>query len=211
VSSRTTSRRSHAAFAAASALALAVVLAGCGSGGDDTSADPTSDPSATESESPATTETPTETISTPAVAPASGPEIAVRGLRANAPEGWEAKPAYAVMSAAVPVGVIGTTVYVYRFPNSGLMTMDELGDVSRARETWKFKLNRLDDVVLDDQPAFHLAGKANPGEYIEKFGAIVNDDHLLVTFEFHNGEDKAYRDEIIGSVLATVDFRELTQ
>ena len=31
-----------------------------------------------------------------------------------------------------------------------------------------------------------------------------------LTFEFLNGEDEATRDEIIASVLATVDFRELT-
>jgi hypothetical protein len=194
-----------------SALALACALVGCGSNSGGASADPTTDPSASESVPDAPTETPTETATIPPVTPAAGPELAVRGLRVNAPEGWEAKPPYAVMAAAFPVGVIGTTVYVFRFPNSGLLTLDELGEASRAQGDWQFKLKRLEDVVLDDQPAFHLAGKPNPGIYMEKFGAIVNDDRLAVTFEFHNGEDRATRDEIISSVLATVDFRELTQ
>lgn len=187
----------------ASALALALALTACGPTDDDTSADPTTSPSASASESSA--ETPTETASTPTVAPAAGPELAVKGLRVNSPEGWEAKRPYAVMSAAFPVGVIGTTVYVFRFPNAGL-ALDEVAEASRKQSDWEFKLKRLDDVELDGQAAFHLAGKANPGQYIEKFGAIVNDDRLTVNFEFLNGEDKAYRDEIIGSVLATVDF-----
>lgn len=196
--------------AVVSALALALALVGCGSDGDDASADPPRDPGASEFTSDAPAETPTES-STPSVAPATGPEIAVRGLRVNAPQGWEAKRPYAVMAAAVPGGVIGTTVYVFRFPNSGLVTMDGLGRASQRESGWKFKLRRLDDLDLDGQPAFHLAGNVNPGQYIEKFGAIVNDDRLTLTFEFGNGEDKAYRDEIIGSVLATVDFRELTE
>ncbi len=195
-----------------SVLALALALTACGPSDDDSPADPSATPTASESGSPATetpTETPTETESTPAVAPATGPEIAVRGLRANAPEGWEAKRPYAVMSAAVPVGAIGTTVYVFRFPNSGLLTLDGLAQASKRESGWKSKLKRLEDVELDDQPAFHLAGNVNPGEYLEKFGAILNDDRLTLTFEFQNEEDKATRDEIIASVLATVDFREV--
>ena len=206
--SRTTSRRGCGT--AASALALAVALAGCGPGGDDAAADPTSDAGGAGSEEQSATQTPTEPASTPAVAPATGPVIAVRGLRANAPEGWEAKRPYAVMSAAVPMGAIGTAVYVYRFPNSGL-SFDVLVESSRKQSGWKFKLKRLDDVELDGQLAFHLAGKVNPGEHIEEFGAIVNEDRLSVNFEFVNGEDKSYRDEVIASVLATVDYRELTK
>jgi hypothetical protein len=201
VTVRTTSRRSSLA---AGVLGLTIVLVGCGS-----SADTPEDPDASESGAPSTTTTPSET-STPTVAPATGPEIAVRGLRANAPEGWEAKRPYAVMSAAVPVGSIGTTVYVFRFPNSGLLTLDGLARASSRESGWTSRMKRLDDVDLDGQPAFHLAGKVNPGEYLERFGAILNDDRLTLTFEFLNGEDEATRDEIIASVLPTVDFRELT-
>lgn len=190
-----------------SALALSIALTGCGSDGNEPAADPSAAPSVTES----TTQTPTETASTPTVAPATGPQIAVRGLRANAPEGWEAKRPYAVMSAAVPVGAIGTTVYVFRFPNSGLLTLDGLAKASWGQTAWKSRMKRLADVELDGQPAFHLAGNVNPGEYLERFGAILNDDRLTLTFEFENGEDKATRDELIASVLATVDFREVAQ
>ena len=190
------------------ALALALTLSGCGSGGEATT-DPTQAPSASTSESAATTESPSESTETPTVAPATGPRIAVRGLRARVPAGWEQKRPYAVMSAAVPLGQIGTTAYVFRFPNSGLLTLDTFAETTRSQPSWKFKLKRLDDVVLDDQPAFHLAGKVNPGEYIEKFGSLLNDDRLHVSFEFRNDEDQATRDEIIDSVLATVEFKAI--
>lgn len=196
-----TARKSHAA---AIAVALTLALAGCGSSGDTPA-----EPGASDSGTPAATPTPAETASTPSVDPATGPVIAVRGLRANAPEGWEAKRPYAVMSAAVSLAALGTTVYVFRFPNSGLLTLDGLAKASWGQTAWKFKMKRLDDVELDGQPAFHLAGKVNPGEYLERYGALLNDDRLTLTFEFLNGEDKATRDEIISSVLATVDFREV--
>ncbi|WP_198016941.1 hypothetical protein [Nocardioides sp. CF8] len=184
-------------------------LAACG-GDDDAGADP-ADPSTTSTESTeASTQSASESPS-PSVAPATGPRIAVRGVRANAPEGWVATPAYAVMSGAAPRDAIGTTVYVFRFPNSGQLTLDGLGEESRRSGGWKFPLKRLDDLELDGQPAFHVAGKSNPGEHVERFGAILNDDRLTVTFEFLNGEDKATRDEIIASVLATVDYREVKQ
>lgn len=153
--------------------------------------------------------TPTESVSVPSVDPASGPRLAVRGLSVRAPEGWRATRPYAVMSAAVPGGATGTIVYVYRFPNSGLFTVDSLGDSYRHQSGYKFKLKRLEDVELDGQTSFHVAGRSNPGEYVETFGSIVNEDHLMIFFEFLDGEDKSTRDEIIASVLETVDYREV--
>lgn len=185
-----------------------LLLSGCSDTAAPTPEDsgpvPTQTTESTSSESPS--EVPTETETTPAVAPASGPKIAVRGLRANAPKGWHATRPYAVMSAAGSIDAIGTKVYVFRFPNSGLLTLDGLARSSGKSGGWKFRLERLDDLELDGQPAFHVAGKSNPGEYVERYGAILNDDRLTLTFEFVHGEDKATRDEIIASVLATVQY-----
>ncbi|WP_156887135.1 hypothetical protein [Nocardioides sp. CF8] len=194
-------------------LALALALAGCASDRGETAPDPQTAPttSGSAAETQTATESPTEVSTTAAVDPATGPRLAVRGLSVNAPAGWRATRPYAVMASAVPPGATETIASVYRFPNSGLFTVDELGDSYRSQGRAKFKLKRLEDVELDGQTSFHVAGKANPGEYFETFGSIVNDDHLLIFFEFHDGEDKATRDEIIASVLATVDYREVKQ
>ncbi|UUZ57913.1 hypothetical protein [Nocardioides sp. B-3] len=187
-----------------------LLLSGCSERADPASGSSDPDPNATQSDSPTpgetASQTPVETETTQAVAPAAGPRLSVKGLSVNAPEGWEAKAAYSVMAAAVPKGLIGTTVYVFRFPNSGLVDSDQLARASRRETGWKSALERLDDVELDGQPAFHPAGNVNPGEYIEKFGAIVNDDRLTVTFEFRNNESDEVKDQIIASVPATAEY-----
>ena len=193
--------RSGAALVAA---ALTVVLAGCGSGAADTSGDGSTAPATSESSAPAASdspETPTETESTPEVAPATGPVIKVKGYKVHVPEGWRALIRLPIGQSAYRTGVLETMIRVYRFPNSGLYTVDELGD-EQAKD-YGSRGRRVDDTELDGQPSYHLIGNPEPGVYAERFGTIVNDDRVFLEFLFADGEGKAERDEVIQSVLAT--------
>lgn len=193
-------RRGSAAVAAV----LVLLLVGC----SDSEGDPGTRPESAEASVPEASESsepeqePTETTPTPDVAPATGPAIRVRGLKVRVPEGWNPTIPYAIQQAAAPASVFGSLISVFRFPNSGLYTIDELGDAEvpdmggRAR--------RHDDVELDGQPFYHLTGNLEPGLYTERFGTIYDDDRLLVQFEFGNGQGKAEQEQIIRSVLATL-------
>jgi hypothetical protein len=185
------------------AVGLCLVVAGCGAGATDQADEGTSDPASASpgspEEQPSETE-PTET--TPAVDPATGPAIGVKGLEVRAPEGWITTEPLAIQQSAGPPDVIGSMISVFRFPNSGLFTVDELGDEEVS--DMGARSRRRDDVELDGEQFYHLTGTLEPGLYAERFGTIAGDDRLSVQFEFGNGQGRAERDEIIQSVLATV-------
>ena len=143
---------------------------------------------------------PTETK--PAVEPATGPVIGVKGLEVRAPERLDHHGAARHPAVRRTAGVIGSMISVFRFPNSGLFTVDELGDEEVS--DLGARSRRRDDVELDGEQFYHLTGTLEPGLYAERFGTIVGDDRLSVEFEFGNGQGRAERDEIIASVLATV-------
>jgi hypothetical protein len=187
---------------AAAAAVLTLLLASCSDSDEPSGAAP--DAGASESpESPE--EQPTETgptETTPAVEPATGPAIGVKGLEVRAPADWITTEPLAIQQSAGPPDVIGSMISVFRFPNSGLFTVDELGDEEVS--DMGARSRRRDDVELDGEQFYHLTGTLEPGLYAERFGTIVGDDRLSVQFEFGNGQGRAERDEIIQSVLATV-------
>lgn len=193
--------------AAVVAVVLTFVLAACGADSDDETGDGSQAPDTSESSSPATespSETPTETESTPEVAPATGPVIKVKGMRVNAPKGWLTSISVAAGQSAYPRGVIGTLVGLHLFPNSQLFTVEELAveelDHLGARR------KRHDDLLIDGYQVYHLQGSPEPGVEVERFGTIVNDGRVAIVFRFANGESRAQRDEIIQSVLATLQL-----
>jgi hypothetical protein len=187
---------------AAAAAVLTLLLASCSDSDEPSGAAP--DAGASESpESPE--EQPTETgptETTPAVEPATGPAIGVKGLEVRAPADWITTEPLAIQQSAGPPDVIGSMISVFRFPNSGLFTVDELGDEEVS--DMGARSRRRDDVELDGEQFYHLTGTLEPGLYAERFGTIAGDDRLSVQFEFGNGQGRAERDEIIQSVLATV-------
>jgi hypothetical protein len=198
--------------AAVVVVVLTFVLAACGPDSDGRSGEGDGAPDTAESSSSATsespsealTETPTESASTPEVAPATGPAIKVKGLRVNAPNGWLASISVAAGQSAYPRGVTGTLVGLHLFPNSELLTVEELaveelGYIGAGRK-------RLDDLLIDGYQVYHLQASPEPGVKLERFGTIVNDGRVAILFRFGNRESRAERDEIIQSVLATVDF-----
>jgi hypothetical protein len=189
---------------AAAAAVLTLLLASCSDSDEPSGAAP--DAGASESASPESPEEqPTETEpteTTPAVEPATGPAIGVKGLEVRAPADWITTEPLAIQQSAGPPDVIGSMISVFRFPNSGLFTVDELGDEEVS--DMGARSRRRDDVELDGEQFYHLTGTLEPGLYAERFGTIAGDDRLSVQFEFGNGQGRAERDEIIQSVLATV-------
>lgn len=193
---------------AAATTVLACVLTACGgsaepgaAGGPDgsTSSSPSSSSSPAESSA-----SPSETASTPAVAPATGPVLKVKGMRVRAPEGWLTTIRVAAGQNAYPRGQVGTTAGVNRFPNSGLYEIDELGDeqlgdMGRGRK-------RLDDLEIDGTQVYHLVGSPEKGTQVERFGTIAADQRVALLFTFGNGESRAEKDEIIQSMLATLEL-----
>jgi len=184
---------------------LVLALVGCGAESEPESAPTDGSAPASEgasSASPTETETPSPTVA--AVAPATGKVIKVEGLKVRTPQGWNTTIALSLQQGAFPKGVIGTIMRVYRFPNSGLFTIDELADA----EVGEFgsKGRRLEDLELDGEQVYHLRGNPERGVHSERFGTIVDDARVFVEFNFANDEEGATRDEIIQSVLATVQL-----
>lgn len=194
--------------AATTVLALALALTAC-SGSDEPNGDGESDPGKSESSSPSASPAesqspPSESPETPEVAPATGPVLKVKGMRVNAPEGWETTMRVAAGQSAFPLGQVGTTAGVNRFPNSGLYTTEELAGEELAALGRSGK--RLDDLEIDGMQVYHLVGAPEKGAVIERFGTIAADQRVSLLFTFGNGEGGAEKDEIIQSMLATMQL-----
>jgi hypothetical protein len=199
----------HRLRVATATAVLALVLTGCsdsgepaeGSGGDaGASASPTPSETATETASTS----PSEAPETPEVPPATGRVLKVKGMRVNAPEGWETTMRAAVGHGSFPPGQLGTTAGVTRFPNSGLFTIEEIADEEVADLGRGGK--RLDDLEIDGTQVYHLVWTDEKGVEVERFATIAADQRVALEFTFANGESRAEKDEIIQSMLATMQL-----
>jgi hypothetical protein len=189
---------------ATGAAGLVLVLAGCGSGpaGGDGQADTEASQSPTTA--PGSSSPTGEPESTPTVAPATGRVLKVKGMRVNAPEGWETTLRVAVGHGSFPPGQLGTTAGVTRFPNSGLFTIEEIADEEVADMGRGGK--RLDDLEIDGTQVYHLVWTDEKGVEVERFATIAADQRVALEFTFANGESRAEKDEIIQSMLATMQL-----
>ena len=195
--------------AALAASALLLVLTACGSGTEDEEpSTPGGTTSADASESPSEPDAPASEEETPTVAPANGIAVEVKGMKAHAPRGWVAGPDFVSQAGANPPGVLGTAMMLYSFPVFGDLTVttDDLAQDSTRSGGWQRRATRRDDVVIDGVDAFHVAGRVNPGQYSDVYGAVHADKQLTIVFNWMQQESRAYRDEVIGSVLASVDL-----
>lgn len=189
--------------AATGAAGLVLVLAGCGSGPE--GGDGPADTEASQSPTAPGSSSPTgEPEPTPTVAPATGRVLKVKGMRVHAPEGWETTLRAAVGHGSFPPGQLGTTAGVTRFPNSGLFTIEEIADEEVADMGRGGK--RLDDLEIDGTQVYHLVGTDERGVEVERFGTIAADQRVALEFTFANGESRAEKDEIIESMLATMQL-----
>ncbi|WP_159081373.1 hypothetical protein [Nocardioides sediminis] len=194
---------------ATATVVLALVLTAC-SDAEEPAAGGSAD--AGTSESPAPSEgteesspvSPSESPETPEVAPATGPVLQVKGMKVNAPEGWETTMRAAVGHGSFPPGQVGTGAGLTRFPNTGLFTVDELGN-EQVDEMGKGG-KRLGDLEIDGAQVYHLVGSPEKGVQLERFGTIAEDQRVALEFRFANGESRTARDEIIQSMLATLEI-----
>ncbi|WP_159083875.1 hypothetical protein [Nocardioides terrigena] len=187
---------------------LALVLTGCSDSGEpaegsgDAGASASSTPSESATETASTS--PSEAPETPEVAPATGRVLKVKGMRVHAPEGWETTMRVAVGHGSFPPGQVGTTAGVTRFPNSGLFTIEEIADEEVADLGRGGK--RLDDLEIDGTQVYHLVWTDEKGVEVERFATIAADQRVALEFTFANGESRAEKDEIIQSMLATMQL-----
>jgi hypothetical protein len=193
----------------AAAALLVLVLAGCGGDAQETSGDPASPTSPESSSSPAEAAPTEEPV--PTIAPAAGALLEVEGLRVHAPLSFSALPDQSRGYQVAFVPYVRSAVSVYTFPNISDFTVDESARATlRDGPFPRGRGRRLDDVVLDGETVFHLAGPLEDGGYGERFGAVFDGGDLALDFGFHDGEPPAFRQEVIDSVLATVDFGAVT-
>ena len=198
----------HRLCVATATAVLALVLTGCSDSGEpakgsgDAGASASSTPSESATETASTS--PSEAPETPEVAPATGRVLKVKGMRVNAPEGWETTMRVAVGHGSFPPGQVGTTAGVTRFPNSGLFTIEEIADEEDADLGRGGK--RLDDLEIDGTQVYHLVWTDEKGVEVERFATIAADQRVALEFTFANGESRAEKDEIIQSMLATMQL-----
>ena len=198
----------HRLCVATATAVLALVLTGCSDSGEpaegsgDAGASASSTPSESATETASTS--PSEAPETPEVAPATGRVLKVKGMRVNAPEGWETTMRVAVGHGSFPPGQLGTTAGVTRFPNSGLFTIEEIADEEVADLGRGGK--RLDDLEIDGTQVYHLVWTDEKGVEVERFATIAADQRVALEFTFANGESRAEKDEIIQSMLATMQL-----
>jgi hypothetical protein len=198
----------HRLWVATATAVLALVLTGCSDSGEpaegsgDAGASASSTPSESATETASTS--PSEAPETPEVAPATGRVLKVKGMRVNAPEGWETTMRVAVGHGSFPPGQLGTTAGVTRFPNSGLFTIEEIADEEVADLGRGGK--RLDDLEIDGTQVYHLVWTDEKGVEVERFATIAADQRVALEFTFANGESRAEKDEIIQSMLATMQL-----
>lgn len=190
--------------------AVLALLAGC-AGPDETAGEDGADPDPAEAVSTSPTPSPStsEADVPPAVAPATGASLQVEGVRLRAPLAFSSVPDQFAFRQTAYVPFTSTSVSVFRFPNLADFTVDELADAT-LKDGGFTRGRRLDDEVIDGQPVYHLAGAIERGGYGERFGTVLGDSELSVTFEFRAGEPTAYRDDVIAAVLQTVDFGNTT-
>lgn len=196
----------HLSRALAGAVLGSLVLVGCSGEQDSPGADP--DPAASSSPSASEPETSVAAAeeSTPTIAPASGKRIEVEGMQIKLPADWKpGGPPSSLQAAGWEKENPDSFVTLFRFTQVE-DSLDQLTRTIATRSDWAFELTRRDDLAVDSQVVSHLSGRVNPGEYIELFATLRNQESLQLAFTFRGGETKAERDEIVQSVLATWEF-----
>jgi hypothetical protein len=200
------------------ALVLSVTLAGCGD--DQPEADPTPSTSSTtatpeESTSPTESSDPSEpSESTDTSGPAAGDTYAdatpTTGQQVDAGAGSIRAPADWPPSDLGPTStVIGGPSVEYAIEISdvraiGNETTDSLVDSNLKVGSYGDDVQRLDDVVIAGQPAYHLAG---PDEifpsFVDEFSMVVDGQEYTIRVSTPKELPQAERDALVASVVAS--------
>ncbi len=195
-------------LAASTAVLVVIALAGACSAGDDpgTGPAPTSAPtSGSPSETGPGSPGPTATGGT-GVAPATGPVLRMPHSSVRIPSGWRTE------SQLVP-----TQRDASDQDTVSIMKLGEINAFGRtfgadaAAETalrvikriYPLQPKRLPNVEVDGTEMYHLSGRIQPLNWLEEYGAVVDDRIVTLTFQFSPEVSAGERREIADSVLAT--------
>ncbi|MGB0100752.1 MAG: hypothetical protein WBP61_10780 [Nocardioides sp.] len=190
-------------------LTLLVSLVGCGEGSDDPQTAPSSDTSPTATASTESTGSTEPTPAAPAVEPATGPLIDQKRIRLHAPEGWKRKP------PSTPLLTLSYDRETYSDLTLGDLpavredlTLDQIAQVARRnRRGSTTNLRILDPVQIAEVDWYHLRGKDGPDATLDVYGTTFNGSQSTLTFSLKNEIPAAERQEIIDSVLASVEWK----
>jgi hypothetical protein len=187
-------------------LCLVLVVSCCGDEDPETKDPPASSESPSATDSPTESTEPTEPTEPPAtVEPATGPPLTVKDVSLRMPEGWHLDnddASFLVVGAADDRTAI---VNLGSFPS--LDPNASLGRLARSTlRTGGYSNGKvLPEATMAGRPAFHVTGDV-VGDWTEEFGLIHDGEIVSVEFVFRRGP-KAGRQELIDSVLATVELR----
>lgn len=179
-------------------LVLTVSLvAGCGDDGPDESADPTPPASSAPSPSPTGSETPD------GPAPATGPEVRLPHITLRVPDTWTASESVSFMWSAESSDYRSSlNVGDISVPGS----TQTLKETAQARLKVVPELKMRENVSVSGVEMYHLSAQGSTYAYNDEYGVILNDNSLSLRFEFKLEIKPARRQEMIDSVLATVEF-----
>lgn len=181
------------------ALVVAGLLStGCG-GGDD---QPAPSVTPTSSASSGTTDpTPTE----PAVEPAAGFLIDLDRVRMRAPDGWKKND---------PLSTFLRQAYDPETPSTvALSDLSAVSDTPLQRQAeiaadrGRSRTEIVDPVEIAGVEWYHVTGRDDRFTTFDKFGTIHNGSEAVIEFGFDDEIPEAEQQEIIDSVLATVEWK----
>ena len=186
--------------------ALALLLSGCG-GNDGASADPASSSSSSSSPTSSGSSEPSPSASTPTVAPARGVLLKQPYASVNAPTGFVRAPAMVhFQSSAYSTGSTNDVVSLGQSP-WGSSSVTDAARLALKSSSYIIPPKRLEDVVLDGVPAYHLAGGPDQFTSGDMYGALYEGDLLTIEFDFSKQRSPAERRKLMASSLATFHWK----
>lgn len=187
---RTTCHRVRVAVAAGSAVLL---LGGCQDGA--ASGRPTVGSSPTTS---------SPTSATPSVEPATGPVVEERQFTVRVPRGYVVEDKVFTLTSTRDRSS-SDGIYVAAQDAPGLENLSQAVRVVLRSVSVRPKPERVDDVVIGGEPAYHLTGRSGAGNRYHSYGLVRGGQLLQVIFELDGPDARA--DGIVDSVLATWEWR----
>ncbi|WP_379176584.1 MULTISPECIES: hypothetical protein [unclassified Nocardioides] len=139
--------------------------------------------------------------------PATGDLLEQASATMNAPDGYTHMPDMAdyLDSAGEDegIGVVG----LGEDPGWTTGTLAEAASTTRRSKPFRPLPERLDDVELDGERAFHLSGAINAYSVYDEFGALRNGNFIHVEFRQSKSVPAAERQRLIESALASFRWR----
>lgn len=158
---------------------------------------------------PTASASPTE-AATPTVDPATGKLLKMEPLSFRVPKGYKAGLDFGGLVGSGFLGLESVTATTFHHILVGTPSADtdEMARLARKDSLWEGKKpRRLPDVVVDGVSMFQLTASSHCcGLTSTEYGADLSNQTVGITFELKGS--RAHRQEVIDSVLATVEWAE---